>query len=118
MITRFEWGVVVDIKPPDLETRIAILRKKAEIEQLFVPDDVILYIATVVKTNIRELEGCLIRLSAFASLTGSHLSVDISKEVLKDSISVDTASPVRVDTIQKAVSHKYRIDVKTMKGRS
>ncbi len=117
-ISRFEWGVVVDIKAPDLETRIAILRKKAELEQLFVPDDVILYIASSIKANIRELEGALIRLSAFASLTGSHLTVDIAKEVLKDSIAPDTTSPVRVDTIQKVVGQKYSIDVKTMKGRS
>lgn len=117
-ISRFEWGVVVDIKPPDLETRIAILRKKAELEQLFVPDDVILYIASSIKTNIRELEGALIRLSAFASLTGSHLTVDIAKDVLKDSIGQDTTSPVRVDTIQKVVSQKYSIDVKAMKGKS
>lgn len=117
-ISRFEWGVVVDIKPPDLETRIAILRKKAELEKLFAPDDVILYIATAIKTNIRELEGSLIRVCAFASLTGSHLTVDIAKEVLKDSIGQDMTSPVRVDTIQKVVSQKYSIDVKAMKGKS
>ncbi len=118
LISRFEWGVVVDIKPPDLETRIAILRKKAEAEQLFVPDDVILYIASVIKTNIRELEGSLIRLSAFASLTASQLTVDIAKEVLKDSIGPDSGSPVRVETIQKVVAQKYSIDVKSMKSRS
>ena len=118
MISRFEWGVVVDIKPPDLETRIAILRKKAELERFFVPDDVILEIAKMVKANIRELEGCLIKLGAFASMSGSHLTVDLAREVLKDIFAADTVSPVRVETIQKAVSQKFHIDVKTMKGRS
>lgn len=118
LISRFEWGVVADMRAPDLETRIAILRKKAEAEQLFVPDDVILFIASSIKTNIRELEGSLIRLSAFASLTGSHLTVDMAKTILKDSIVADTSNPVRIETIQKQVAHKYSLDVKDLKSRS
>lgn len=118
LISRLEWGVVSDIKAPDLETRIAILRKKAESEQIFVPDDVILYVATVIKSNIRELEGALIRLSAFASLTGNPLTVDGAKELLKDSIGADTAQSVRIDTIQREVAMKYSLDVKDLKSRS
>ncbi|MCX5787077.1 MAG: chromosomal replication initiator protein DnaA [Elusimicrobia bacterium] len=118
MISRFEWGVVVDIKPPDLETRIAILRKKAELEQISIPNDVIVRIAEVIKTNIRELEGCLTKMGAFAALTGSHLTVDIANEVLKDSISSDIDSPIRVETIQKVVAEKYHLDLKAMKGHS
>ncbi|MBI4051963.1 MAG: chromosomal replication initiator protein DnaA [Elusimicrobia bacterium] len=117
LISRFEWGVVADIRPPDLETRIAILRKKAEAEQLYVPDDVILFIATAIKTNIRELEGSLIRMMAFSSLTGSSLTVDVAKEVLKDTISADTSSPVRIETIQKMVATKYSLDIRDMKSK-
>jgi len=118
LISRFEWGVVADIKPPDLETRIAILKKKAEAEQLFIPDDVILFIAGAIKTNIRELEGSLIRLSAFASLTGGALTVDTAKEILKDSITSEYSTPVRLDTIQKLVCQKYSVDMRALKSRS
>lgn len=118
LISRLEWGVVADIKPPDLETRIAILRKKAEAEQLFVPDDVVLFIATYIKTNIRELEGSLITLSTYAALTGSQLSVDLAKELLKDSISAEAGPPIRVETVQRVVSQKYSLDVRDLKSRS
>jgi len=116
LISRFEWGQVADITAPDLETRIAILRKKAELEQFYVPDDVILFVASVVKSNIRLLEGSLIRLKAFASMTGSSLTVDDAKEILKDSLPHDTSSPVRLETIQRLVAHKYSLDVKDLKG--
>ncbi|MBI5630471.1 MAG: chromosomal replication initiator protein DnaA [Elusimicrobia bacterium] len=116
LISRFEWGVVADIKPPDLETRIAILRKKAELEQFYVPDDVILFVASTIKTNIRALEGSLIRLKAFSSMTGSQLTVDDAKSILKDSLSNEASAPVQVDTIQKIVSHKYSVEVKDLKG--
>jgi chromosomal replication initiator protein len=118
LISRFEWGVVADIKPPDLETRIAILRKKAESEQISVPNDVILYIATAIKTNIRELEGALIRLTAFSSLTSSPLTVDSARELLKDSIGVDSSLTVRVETIQRLVADKYSVEVKDLKSRT
>lgn len=116
LISRFEWGVVADVKPPDLETRIAILRKKADTEQFSVPDDVILYVASAVKTNIRALEGSLIRLKAFSCMSGSALTVDDAKEILKDSIDPEDSSPVRVETIQRIVAHKYSVDVKALKG--
>jgi chromosomal replication initiator protein len=116
LISRFEWGVVADIKPPDLETRIAILRKKADTEGFFVPDDVIVFVASAVKSNIRQLEGSLIRLKAFSSMTGSSLTVDDAKEILKDSISHEASSPVRVETIQRVVAYKYSVDVKDLRG--
>ncbi|MEK7657017.1 MAG: chromosomal replication initiator protein DnaA [Elusimicrobiota bacterium] len=118
LISRFEWGVVADIKPPDLETRIAILRKKAESEKVFVPDDVILFVASAIKANIRQLEGALIRLSAFSSLTGSPLSVDVAKELLKDSVGVESGAMVRVETIQKLVAEQYSLEVRDLKSRS
>ena len=78
--TRFEWGVMADIQPPDLETRIAILKRKAETEGVPLPDDVALFIASRIKSNIRELEGSLIRLLAYASLTGRELSMSLAQE--------------------------------------
>ena len=116
LISRLEWGFMADIKPPDLETRIAILRKKAELEGFTAPDDVILFIASSVKTNVRSLEGCLIRLKAFQAMTGTALSVEDARDILKDSIVVDDSSPVRVETIQRVVALKYSVDVKDLKG--
>jgi len=116
LISRFEWGVVADVKAPDLETRIAILRKKADTEGFFVPDEVIVFVASSVKTNIRALEGSLIRLKAFSSMTGSALTVEDAKEILKDSLSPEDAPPVRIETIQRVVAYKYSVDVKDLKG--
>lgn len=116
LVSRLEWGVVADIKAPDMETRIAILRKKAELEQFHVPDDVILFVASAVKSNIRLLEGSLIRLKALSCMTGSSLTVDSAKEILKDSLLGGDPSPVRVETIQRVVAHKYSLDIKDLKG--
>lgn len=116
LISRLEWGFIADIKPPDLETRIAILRKKAEIENFSVPDDVILYVASSVKTNVRSLEGSLIRLKAFQSMTGAPLSVDDARDILKDTITVDDSNPVRIETIQRVVALKYSVDIKDLKS--
>jgi len=116
LVSRLEWGFVADIKAPDLETRIAILRKKAALEGFTVPDDVILFVASSVKTNVRSLEGSLIRLKAFQSMTGAPLSVDDARDILKDTINTDDANPVRVETIQRVVALKYSVDVKDLKG--
>ncbi len=116
LVSRLEWGFVADIKPPDLETRIAILRKKGELEQFSVPDDVILFIASSVKTNVRALEGALIRLKAFQSMTGAPLSVDEAREILKDTLVNDDASPIRAETIQRVVAMKYSVEIKDLKG--
>lgn len=116
LISRLEWGFVADIKPPDLETRIAILRKKAAHEGFTAPDDIILFIASSVKTSVRALESCLLRLKAFQVMTGAHLSIDDAREILKDSISADDGSPIRVETIQRIVALKYSVDVKDIKG--
>ncbi|MEE9316395.1 MAG: chromosomal replication initiator protein DnaA [bacterium] len=116
--SRFQWGVIADIQPPDIETRIAILRKKAGAENIFIPDDVVLFLASQIKSNIRELEGCLIRIVAFSSLTGSEVTVDRSKEILKDIITKEEiAVPITIELIQNAVSKHFHLDVKEMKSK-
>ena len=84
--SRFEWGLIADIQPPDYETRMAILRDKVEREKIRLSEEVILFIVDTVKSNIRELEGALIRLGAFSSLTGKEITVDLAKEILKATI--------------------------------
>ncbi|MCX5782287.1 MAG: chromosomal replication initiator protein DnaA [Elusimicrobia bacterium] len=118
LISRFEWGVVADIMAPDLETRIAILRKKAEEEHLYIPDDVILYIATHVKSNIRELEGSLLRITAFSAFTGTPLTVDSVQKILKDIVSPpEDAAPITIDKIQHVVAKHFNLDLKDMKSK-
>ena len=87
--SRFEWGLIADIQPPDIETRVAILKRKAEAEAVPLPDSVAMYIAGRIKSNIRELEGSLIRLIAYASLTGREISLELTQEVLKNVIDQD-----------------------------
>ncbi|MFQ5866725.1 MAG: chromosomal replication initiator protein DnaA [bacterium] len=118
LCSRFQWGVIADIQPPDIETRIAILRKKAEVEKIFIPDDVVLFLASQIKSNIRELEGCLIRIVAFSSLTGSEVTVDRAKEILKDIITKkEIAAPITIELIQKVVSKHFHLDIKEMKSK-
>ena len=114
LISRFEWGVIADIQPPDLETRMAILRKKAEDENIFVPDDVILYIATQIKTNIRELEGSLLRISAFSAVTNTNLTLDSVQAILKDIVRPVDYVRITMDKIKKVVAEEYGMDMKDM----
>ncbi|HHV38364.1 MAG TPA: chromosomal replication initiator protein DnaA [Tepidimicrobium sp.] len=107
--SRFEWGLIADIQAPDLETRIAILKKKAKVENIDVPDDVMLYIATMIKSNIRELEGALIRMVAYSSLTNEKITVDLAKEALKDVISNDRPKEITVNSIKDIVSKDFNI---------
>lgn len=109
--TRFEWGLICDIQPPDIETRIAILRKKAEIEGRHVPLDVCQYIAERIPTNIRELEGALIRVLAFTALQKKEVTLDVAKEVLRDLLPERRQTPITVDLIKKVVADYYNIDV-------
>jgi chromosomal replication initiator protein len=115
--SRFEWGLIADIQPPDLETKIAILRKKAEADGVVVPDDVALFIATNSKSNIRELEGSLIRVVAFASMSGRELTLDLAKETLQDLLVVDSPT-ITVESIQKLVSNHYNLKVTELKSKN
>jgi chromosomal replication initiator protein len=115
--SRFEWGLIADIQPPDLETKIAILKKKADAEAVPLPNDVAIYIAGRIKSNIRELEGSLIRLIAYASLTGQELSLGLAQEVLKNIIDYEDKA-VTIETIQKFVADYYNLKLADLKSRN
>jgi chromosomal replication initiator protein len=115
--SRFEWGLIADIQPPDLETKVAILKRKAEAEVVPLPDDVAMYIAGRIKSNIRELEGSLIRLIAYASLTGREISLELTQEVLKNVIEQDGRA-VTIEIIQKFVSDRYQLKIAELKSRN
>ena len=115
--SRFEWGLIADIQSPDLETKVAILKKKAEAEAVPLPDSVAIYIAGRIKSNIRELEGSLIRLIAYASLTGRELSVELAQEVLRN-VKDHEEKAVTIDHIQKFVSDYYQLKLADLKSRN
>jgi chromosomal replication initiator protein len=115
--SRFEWGLIADIGSPDLETKIAILKKKAEAEAVPLPDNVAIYIASKIKSNIRELEGSLIRLIAYASLTGQDISLALAQEVLKNIIDHDEKA-VTIEIIQKYVADYYNLKLVDLKSRN
>ena len=118
MRSRFEWGLITDVQAPDLETRIAILRKKAQSERLQIPDEVLEYIATVVSSNIRELEGALIRVSAFASLNRSTLDMSLAQTVLRDIIDQDDQNVVSPTDIITATAQYFKLSVDDLYGSS
>jgi chromosomal replication initiator protein len=115
--SRFEWGLIADIQPPDLETKVAILKRRAESETVPLPDDVALYIAGRIKSNIRELEGSLTRLIAYASLTGREISLDLTQEILRDVIDTEEKH-VTIESIQKFVADYYGLKVAELKSRN
>lgn len=115
--SRFEWGLIADIQPPDLETKIAILQKKAESERVHLPDDVAEYIARAIKSNIRELEGALIRLMAYGSLIGTEVNLAMAQQVLKNIIETQEKK-VTIEQIQKAVGEAFGLRAQDLKMRS
>jgi chromosomal replication initiator protein len=115
--SRFEWGLIADIQPPDLETKVAILKKKAEAEAVPLPDNVAIYIASKIKSNIRELEGSLIRLIAYASLTGSEISLALAQDVLKNILDHDERA-VTIEVVQKHVADFYQLKLADLKSRN
>lgn len=115
--SRFEWGLIADIQPPDFETRIAILKKKADVENLNVPNEVMVYIANKIQSNIRELEGALIRVVAYSSLANRETSVDLASEALKDIISNKNSKQITVALIQDIVSSYFNLRAEDFKSK-
>ncbi|MEG1502849.1 chromosomal replication initiator protein DnaA [Enterococcus sp. 22-H-5-01] len=116
LVSRFAWGLSVDITPPDLETRTAILRKKAQAENLEIPDDTLSYIAGQIDSNIRELEGALVRVQAFATMNNADITTSIAADALK-SLKGTSNSQLTITTIQEEVAKFYHIQVKDLKGK-
>jgi chromosomal replication initiator protein len=114
--SRFSMGLIADIQPPELETKVAILQRKAALEKIPIPEEVAYYLASKVKSNIRELEGCLIRLGAQASLTGRPINVDMAKNILQDLIEEDE-KPVTTDHIQRIVCEHFALKLSDMKAK-
>jgi chromosomal replication initiator protein len=115
--SRFEWGLIADIQPPDIETKVAILKKKAEAERVDIPENVSLFIASKVRTNIRELEGSLIRLIAYASLTGRDIDLPLAQEILRDLLHTEE-KPITIEMIQKYVADHYSIKLTELKAKN
>jgi len=115
--SRFEWGLIADLKPPDIETRIAILKKKSDLEGVDLPESVALYIADKVHSNIRVLEGYLRRVIAFASLKGEKIDLDITKEALR-SLLDSSSTVVTIEKIQKIVCHQFKIKPSQLKSKN
>lgn len=115
LVSRFGWGLVTDIQPPDFETRVAILKKKTEYEPTHIPDEVIFFIAQMVKTNIRELEGALIRVLAYSLIENKPISIELAKGVLKDLLK-ESYKTITVDLIQKQVADFFNLNQQDIKG--
>lgn len=117
LVSRFAWGLSVDITPPDLETRIAILRKKANAEGLEIPNDTLSYIAGQIDSNIRELEGALVRVQAYSAIQRSDITTSLAADALKSMIKHDSKQNVSIATIQQKVSKYYQISLADLKGK-
>ncbi len=116
LVSRFEWGLIADLQPPDMETRIAILRKKAESLNIELADDIAMFIASNIKMNIRKLEGSLIRLYSYSSLTGTPVTINMAREILKDIIVTEKQQEITVELIQKKTAEFFDIRVGDIKG--
>lgn len=118
LITRLQQGLVVDVKPPDLETRIAILKAKAESEDLYVPDEVCLMIAGHIRNNVRELEGALVRLSAEASINGTEITLDMAREALADLLKENKNNNLSIESINKCVCQYFKLSLAELNSKS
>lgn len=117
--SRFEWGLITDIQKPDLETRIAILRKKADIENLTIPNEVVIYIANKIQSNIRELEGALVKVIAYSSLVDREIDVDLAREALKDLVNEKKKEniEVNIERIKKIITDDYNLKMEDMESK-
>ncbi len=116
LISRFEWGLVTDLQPPDIETRIAILRKKAQTSKIEIEEDIIYFLADKIKSNIRKLEGALIRIASYSSITNSKITRDLVEDILKDSFETEVAKALSTEQIQRYIAEQYDIRVQDILG--
>lgn len=116
LCSRFEWGLIADIQPPDVETKVAILKKKAAVERIDLPNDVAFFLATNIDSNIRILEGCLIRIGAFSSLTNTEVTLEMAKEVLKNIVR-ESDETIPVEVIQKSVASFFNVRLTDLKAK-
>ena len=116
--SRFEWGLIADIEPPDLETKVAILKRKADIDRVELPDDVAIFIAGKVRSNIRELEGSLVRLRAISSLRGLPITKMLAQDALKNIIDAEHPAGLTMERIARIVSARYKLTVEELKSKS
>jgi chromosomal replication initiator protein len=114
--SRFEWGLIADIQPPDIETKVAILKKKAQLENISLPNDVAFFLASNTSSNIRVLEGCLIRIAAFSKLTQTDVSLDLAKDILRNIIKTEDR-PVPIESIQKSVASHFNLKISDLKAK-
>lgn len=114
LVSRFEWGLVTDLQPPDVETRLAILRKKAKMMAVELPEEILNFLANRIRTNIRRLEGALIRVASFASLTGKKLSLDVVEGLLREVLHEEGRFTISIDTIQKKVAEHFDLRLADM----
>ncbi|GFN23109.1 MAG: chromosomal replication initiator protein DnaA [Thermoanaerobacteraceae bacterium] len=115
--SRFEWGLITDIQPPDLETRVAILRKKASLDNLYLPDDIMLFIAQKVDSNIRELEGAFIRVAAYAALTEQELTLETVEKILQEALTLAKPKPITISFIQEKVALYFNLKPEEFKSK-
>lgn len=114
LVSRFEWGLVTDLQPPDMETRVAILKKKAEMSALKLPDEIAFFLAEKIKSNVRKLEGALIRVLSYASLTNQTLTITLAEDVLQDILAGEDETTITIEMIQKQVALHYDIRLADM----
>src|SRR5439155_16977024 len=114
LVSRFEWGLVTDLQPPDVEMRLAILKKKAQLMGVTLPDDIMNFLANRIRTNIRRLEGALIRVASYAALTGKKLSVEVVEGLLREILHEEGRFSISIETIQKKVAEQFDIRLADM----
>jgi chromosomal replication initiator protein len=116
--SRFEWGLIADIEPPDLETKVAILKRKADMDGIFLPDDIAIFIASKIKSNVRELEGSLVRLVAISSLRGIPISKMLAQDALKNIIDAERPEGLSLERIGRTVANHYKLSVEEIKSKN